>query len=503
MASIEHRLRASWLRTVKQRLETPVDAAQCDVMRPIPRLARITLSVLLALAALGGGLFYAVMLHFYPGPPAASYPAAGSPLEAQRQDLDYFRRLMRLDRSFPPGARAQAEARVTALEKSGAVLGPQRLQVALMQVMALADNGHTRMWITAKGRETRLLPVRVTRFADGLFVMRAKKEHRDLLGGRIESIDGVPIGEVLAKLESLRGGTEAYRRDNAAVYIEVQDLLYGLGIAPDPDRSAWTVRTASGATITQALVATPLREGESLANETRWISPEPLVGMDADWLSYGPASGELPQSLRSFDTYFLRFRVPGSCATYVRIQVIEDSDGQRIAPFLDATVRELQEHPPCAIIVDLRYNAGGNYMNTYRFAHRLPKLLAPGGRIYVLTDPETLSAALSTAAFIKDAGGDKAVIVGEPVGDRLAFFAEGASGCLPHSGYCVSYATGKHDYAHRCTDWDACFWPNWIFPVRVKTLQPEVLIPLRFADWNAGHDAAYERAVALAGAIGG
>ncbi|HUI99990.1 MAG TPA: hypothetical protein VLY46_07125 [Usitatibacter sp.] len=464
----------------------------------IRRLPKIVLFIFLALAVTAGGLYGALQLHFYPGPPAADYPAAATPLEAQRQDLDYFRRLMRLDRSFVPAARAQAEARIAGLEESAALLAPQKLQVALMQVMALADNGHTRVWITAKGRKANLLPVRVTRFAEGLFVMRARKEHSDLLGGRIESIDGVPIGEVLAKLESLRGGTEAYRRDNAAVSIEVQDLLYGLGIAADPDRSAWTVRTTSGATVTEVLAATPMREGESLASETRWISPEPLAGMDADWLPYRPASAERPQSLRDFDTYFRRLPVPGSCATYVRMQVIADDDGQKIAPFLEATTRELQERPPCAVIVDLRYNGGGNYTNTYRFAHRLPELLAPGGRIYVLTDPETFSAALSTAAFIKDAGGGKVVIVGEPVGDRLAFFAEGGSGCLPHSGYCASYATGKHDYAHPCTDWDACFWLNWIFPVRVKTLQPDEPVALRFSDWDSGHDMAYERAVALA-----
>ena len=469
-------------------------------MRAILRLARITLSVLLALAAVGGGLFYAFKLHFYAGPPSASYPAAGTPLEAQRQDLDYFRTLMRLDRSFAPAARAQAEARITALEESGAVLAPQRMQVALMQVMALADNGHTRMRVTANGRETRLLPVRVTRFAEGLFVMRATRDHRELLGGRIESIDGVPVAQVVAKLESLRGGMEVFRRDNAAVFVEVQDLLYGLGIAPDPDHSTWTVRTPSGATVAQTLTATALRKGEPFANGTRWISPEPLAGMDPDWLSYRPAAGELPPSLRDIDTYFRRFPVPGSCATYVRIQVIADEDGQRIAPFLEATVRDLRERPPCAIIVDLRYNGGGDFTNTYRFAHRLAQLLAPGGRIYVLTDPETFSAALSTVAFLKDAGGDRVRILGEPVGDRLAFFSEGGSGCLPHSGYCVSYQTGKHDYARPCTDWDVCFWLDRIYSARVQSLQPDELIPLRFADWNAGHDAAYERAVALAGA---
>jgi hypothetical protein len=38
---------------------------------------------------------------------------------------------------------------------------------------------------------------------------------------------------------------------------------------------------------------------------------------------------------------------------------------------------------------------------------------------------------------VKDAGAGRALIVGEPVGDRLNFFSEGGRGCLPHARLCV------------------------------------------------------------------
>ena len=145
--------------------------------------------------------------------------------------------------------------------------------------------------------------------------------------------------------------------------------------------------------------------------------------------------------------------------------------------------------------LDLRGNGGGNYTHTWGFAHALPGLVAPGGHISVLTDSLTFSAAITTAAFIKEAGGDRVSIIGEPVGDRLAFFSEGSKGCLPHLKACVFFQRGKHDYAHACTDWRQCFWLNWIYPVRVRTLQPDVLVPLRFEDWDAGRDAAYQAAI--------
>jgi len=145
--------------------------------------------------------------------------------------------------------------------------------------------------------------------------------------------------------------------------------------------------------------------------------------------------------------------------------------------------------------LDLRGNGVGNYTHAWGFAHALPGLVAPGGHISVLTDPLTFSAAITTAGFIKEAGRDRVSIIGEPVGDRLAFFSEGGKGCLPHLKACVFFQRGKHDYAQACTDWRQCFWLNWIYPVRVRTLQPDVLVPLRFEDWDAGRDAAYQAAL--------
>ncbi len=464
----------------------------------VRRLAIIVGAGLLAVIVLLGGVILAFILNFHLFPLRENYPAPGSALEAQRQDLDYFARAMALDRSFSPTARAAAERRVQALASSTSVPPPAKLHVALMQVMALADNGHTRMQPVAD-EGTLVVPLRVTHFAEGFFVMRAQASYRDMLGGQVESIDGVPFDRILAQLETLRGGKEGFRRENAAMFMVVQDLLYGLGIAADPRSSVWTVRLPDGHLVTHTLMATPMPKGEALSYGIRWLSPEPSRGMEADWIAYRPASGAVPQTWRDFDNHFRFFPVPGSCAQMVRLQDIADTDGQKLSPFLAETESALHARPPCAIIVDLRGDTGGDYTKAWHFSHALPGLLAPGGHILVLTDSHTFSAAITMTAFIKDAGGDKVTIIGEPIGDRLAFFSEGGSACLPNSKVCVNYQVARHDYARPCTDWRQCFWINWFYPVRVKTLQPDIFVSLRFADWNAGHDAAYEQALALAG----
>ena len=466
-------------------------------MSPLRRLAFAFGGAICAASVAAACLILAFVLNFHRRAPDSDYPAPHSALEAQRQDLDYFARAMALDRAFPPAARQAAAARLATLESRPEALPSAQLQVALMQVMALADNGHSRMDPTAVSG-TLVLPLRVTLFAEGFYVMRATAPYRELLGGRVERIDGQSIERILPQLETLRGGVAGLRRQNAAQFIVVQDLLYGLGIAADPRASTWTVTLPDGEVVTRRLESYPLAQGHDLPDGDRWLSSEPADGAEKDWIAYRPRTGELPQTWRDFGDHFRRFRAAGSCAEVVRLQSISDVDGQQIAPFLASTEAALRATPPCAVIVDLRGDGGGDYTNTWRFAHALPQLLAPGGHIFILTDALTFSAAITTAAFIRDAGGDRVTIVGEPVGDRLSFFSEGGRACLPNLKVCLYYQRGKHDYGKACLDWRQCFWLNWLYPVRVRSLEPDITVPLKFEDWNFGRDAAYVTARDLA-----
>jgi hypothetical protein len=451
------------------------------------------------IAVLGGllyGAFYVLNAHFYPDPPAANYPKPATALEAQRQDLDHFRKLTDLDFSYSPQARAEAAHRLDRLAASAEVLPKQKLRVALMQIAALADNGHT-----AVGQEPdaypRLLPVRVAPFPDGFYVMYAKSEHAALLGGRILAVDGMPIDEVIRRIETLRGGAENFRRYMAPINLQTQDALYGLGIASDPLRSTWTVERPDGTQVSETLQSYPRTEKEPFAFPERWFANETLKGLDRGWQAYD-AGRKPPVSLADFDRHFRRFWLPGSCTLVIQFKSNEDEDGEKIDDFVDATEREMAEKKPCNVIFDNRFNGGGNYTLTAGFAHRLPGEIAPGGHLYLLTSAATFSAGITTTVFIKQSGGDRVTILGEPVGDRMQFFAEGRRGCLPNYHLCMSYQRGMHDYQHPCRDVAKCFWLNWYYQPRVKTLAPDETIAMRFADWKAGRDPVFDRAVALA-----
>jgi hypothetical protein len=460
------------------------------------RISIIAIGLIILVVIVASGFFAGMRHHFHPSAPHPPYPPAVSTLDAQRQDIRYFRQLIALDRSFAPTARTEANRRLDALEALGTVLDRPHFRVSLMQIDALADNGHSRVE-NERGAAPLELPVRVAAFSDGLYVMRATDINADLLGSRVTAIDGQPIDAVMTKLEQLRGGTPEWRRLHASQFLALQDLLYGIDVAPDLRHSNWTVETSVGATITRSLDAYLAPAAEPAVFVKRWLSSEPLAGMAGQWRAVEP-DHPLPISLTDFDRAFRSLPLPGSCTEFVQFKSNADQGGQSIKEFVSSTENRLRQVRPCNVILDLRYDDGGDFTNTYAFARGLPKLISPTGKIIVLTGPATFSAGISTAAFVKHAGQGRVVIVGEPVGDRLQFFSEGGRACLPNYPLCVAYETGKHDYQHACSDWDVCFWLNYFFQFRVNSLDPDEIIAVSFKDWRAGVDPVLDRAIALA-----
>ena len=451
--------------------------------------------VVLLVSAVGG---FALCLHhkFSPDPPSNKFPQPASTLEVQRQDIEQFSRLLDMDRSFSPAARADADHSIAELKSEPTPLDRERFHVALLRITALADNGHTNLY-HGRGSSQNFTPVRVVLFADGLYVLRAKLAYADLLGARVERIEGRSTAEVIDALELLHGGNEGWRRSYAAIYVQSPEILYGDAIGSSPDKTNWTFRLADGSHVARTLPA-EISGADEPPKMTRWLSPQRMQGEDLNWRALKSNDADLPVSLRDFNNAFRRAWIDHGCTLFIQLKAIADVEGHPLGAFLRATTDEMRAHPPCNIILDMRFNAGGDYTKAARFASRLPEFLPRSGRIYLLTGPQTFSAAITTIAFVKQAAGSRAIILGEPIGDRLTFYGEGNSGCLPHEDLCLHYATGMHDYAHRCDDWGKCFWLNWIFPVQVRSLAPDETIEMTFADYNARRDPVLDRAIARA-----
>ena len=74
-------------------------------------------------------------------------------------------------------------------------------------------------------------------------------------------------------------------------------------------------------------------------------------------------------SLRDFNSTFRRAWIDHRCTLFIQLKTIADADRrQHIGAFLNATTDEMRTHPPCNIILDMRFNSGDDYTKAARFA---------------------------------------------------------------------------------------------------------------------------------------
>lgn len=400
-----------------------------------------------------------------------------------KEDLDWFRAsVLAVEKSYSPGARAEAERRLAALEGALPRTSPIAFTMELSRIVALADNGHSNLFAGSRARWSNRIPLRLTNFGNEFRVMRAAEGHQDLLGASLVAIDGVPVAIARDSGRTLFGGTPVWRDRNLPLFLESPAQLNLLGIARSAESAEYSFVLESGRTVKRRIV--PDASGTFGPPPDFLLYAEP----DAAFKSLVPAT--LPWSLRDASTTFRSRQAPEIDGMVIQLRRIVDGSGQSISAFLEEMNTTIAKERPRNLVVDLRLNSGGNLNNTRDFMKALPSLVP--GRIFVITGPGTFSAAISTTGYLKQAAPDRVSIVGEEAGDRLVFFAEGRPATAPNSGVMIGVATQRHDYRNGCKTFTDCHGPVVRFPIAVPTLVPDIPAPLTFADWKSGRDPALE-----------
>jgi hypothetical protein len=467
------------------------------------RLRRVVIWIVAPIAALlliAGGVAFAFFRTFYPSPPEAQFPPATDAKTAQLQDLEYFRHYVELNRTFTPEARARLLQLLEENEARAGSLSPAQFSLAIAEMAALGDNGHSRI---GPGRLARLnthLPCRLYRFADGYYVVRARSACAELLGAKILQIDGRPIEAIADAMFRYFGGPRNHYDQYASpFFLESPELLNAAGLAAAPDRATLRVRLRDGIERDAEIVADPANPDGPRIWGCEFLSPLPVERESADWQPLITDEKSLPGFLRDIHVPFRSEYWQDKGIYYAQFRSNIDQDGFPIGEFLEHLRTDIRARRPRQIVLDLRFNQGGNFTLTASFMKELPTLTDSIEHVYALTSPWTFSAGIVSLALLEEHGGDKVTIVGEPVGDRMRIWAEGGDLDLPNSNLNVSYSTGLHDYTRPCTGEPGCFWVMYFFPTHLKTLEPDVLVPYTFDDYIARRDPALERVIAKTG----
>lgn len=417
-------------------------------------------------------------------------PSAKSRHDAQLEDLETARNdyVMR-SKAFTPEAKRQALDLIAHMEAKAGDISDIDFLVGILKLTALADNGHDFMddgekaWLPPKR-----LPFRMIWFPDGTLVARAAPEQADLLGARVLSIEGMSPDELFSRLGVVVGGNQNYRTWDAMWLVGLGDVLHNLGLAKSADSLRMTFRLADGRTLARTIALVPPGSIPPGGHAFRLWSPAPLPGEAEKHWSVAADAAHAPLYLQDPDAPFRMLELPELDALYVQIRVNFDFEGHAIKPFVASVKQAIETKPPRNLIYDMRFNTGGDIMQTRDLIHEIAAQVP--GRIYVMVGRFTFSAGIVSAAALKHDGGARVTIVGESLGDRLRWWSEGPNYHLVNSDLYLHPSTGLWDLEKGCKGEPDCYGDQ--FDANVGSLVPAIRAPLNAAAWLEDRDPGME-----------
>ncbi|MFL6843513.1 MAG: TPR end-of-group domain-containing protein [Allosphingosinicella sp.] len=319
------------------------------------------------------------------------------------------------------------------------------------------------------------LPVQFQPFEEGVFVTAAEPAHRDLVGARVIEFGGRPVEALMAAV------AETVGRDNDGPWVPLQSayrlrhvaLLNAMGLVPDRTQVSLKVGGLDGRERTVRL------EANTELPDIWKMKPHP-----AGWVGLGDVlPGPPPLYLRAPEKNYWFELLPAKRTLYVALNTVRDMKEEPLAAFAGRLARFVADQPVERVVIDLRWNNGGN---TALLTPLIGALIASEkinrrGRLVALIGPRTLSAGQNAASLLERF--TNVTFVGEPTGSSPNFIGEDDPFTLPYSKLNVNVS-------HLA-------WQSSLPQDRRTWIAPFLYVPSTFADYRAGRDAALEAVLDL------
>jgi hypothetical protein len=345
----------------------------------------------------------------------AHQPPARDRVQGWREDLATLVRELpaRHKDPFTVVSRAQFEAEAKGIDARLETLTDAQIYVELKRLVARIGDAHTNIH-DGKGRYLqRYFPFNVIWLSDGIFIHATTEEHRELLGRRLLRIGTTEMEEAARRLgELIPHENEYWVKHQLRQVVNSPEALAALGLIEDIDRADFTVRDARG------------------RDEVVKLAPMPK-GMRLTVVKPSPGQDRLPISRQPRQALFGSQMLP-NC---------QNMKDKTVAVFAKETLDFIDKEKPERVIVDLRRNGGGNSALIW------PLVLGLGSRtkatpplaLFALIGRATFSSGLWAAQDLRSTA--KAVLVGEPTGQKPNSFGEVRSCELPNSSLTLFYST--------------------------------------------------------------
>ncbi|WP_299104302.1 hypothetical protein [uncultured Tenacibaculum sp.] len=269
-----------------------------------------------------------------------------------------------------------------------------------------------------KGLELQVLPIKTYWFSNGLYVLDASNNYKEIIGKQVIKINNTPIEKVFEKLKNfLNADNLHYKKYLFQVYGFMPSMLKAVGLGINDNEVK--IEFALGKTI--------LIKSESINEYAKLNRKLP----NDEFFSYTNKN-------HKGKNYWLDF-IPNTKTLFIQLQaVVNNKEGYSFSNFVDKIEESITSNKTDKIIIDVRYGGGGNGFKLKRLTDVLrdSKTINKEGHLFVLTSKATRGTLLELASILNL--NTKAILVGEPTAEGVNTVGDIKYITLPNSGLKVS-----------------------------------------------------------------
>jgi hypothetical protein len=338
------------------------------------------------------------------------------------QDLDQVvTTVLPTDPSFRGIGQAEIARHIDEARQQARAQAQDDFLLALMRLLALPGNGHTRLIPNAA---ISIVPLRFVTIGTAVRLLDAGPGGAGGIGGELISVNGVPIAAIEAAAQRFLAGTRQRQRVIGPILFTWPGALHRLGVPAGDGRLAYRTCDAAGR-VSDLVLETANRVPGS---------------------AFYPRSEHGKARASWTHTSFVEIGDFGAQGLLLVLPSFFDPGETALSRAVCAAADLVRGRPGTPLVIDIRGNTGGDFLRT----RPLIDAIAAGAedrRVALLVDKFTFSAAIVFAAILRHRLGARLTLVGEEMGDGLTFCAEGGSIDLSCSGATVRYASAFHDWA--------------------------------------------------------
>ncbi|MDH3645674.1 MAG: hypothetical protein OER80_02775 [Gammaproteobacteria bacterium] len=372
------------------------------------------------------------------------------------------------------------DADVARLKSQISDLSEREIIVRMAQIVARLGDGHTRLHIPRLYPELALpaelghsgteppkfdslkfgqSPVCFELFNDGLFVVAARPEYRDLITHKVLSFDKTLVDDAIERVKSV----SFFENDSRARLMAPDRLAL-------PDVAAVLGISVSGDVVELTTV-------DNAGTESK-TSLKTLNELGKNFVSSTPSS--LPLWLAKTDEYRWYRLLPDHDAIYVQVNQFEEKPVTPYGDFVAETIAAAQVAGVSRFVIDLRHNSGGIGAWVTPFVTGLGgSEFNKYGRLFVLVGRNTFSAAQHFMHKFEEF--THAIFVGEQSGAKPSHFGDAKRIVLKNSGLTLRVST--------------IYWHSWLANDFRSAINPHISAPITSSDYFDGVDPVLDAAL--------